>query len=215
MARRARRGPGAGPDARRVAGTVGLLGASVVCAAKGASGLFTAGAQATHATDTGKLELIVDEDADASQAFVLDVSGLYPGASQQRLIDVTIGDAGYKTLQVAISDSCGACSDSALTNDTTNGIKVKVERCSSPWTYSSGSAPNRTYTCSGTTTEVVGTLPLVGTKNLTTGSLLDEGSTNHYRFTFTLPLTAPESMKGLTAVTELTFDGTQRDGQNR
>ena len=214
----ARRSPRARRERRRAAGAVGLLGASLFVAVKSAQGVFTASATKTHATSTGTLSLALS-DPDASQSFNVTVDGLYPGitaTTKQRLVTVTIGDTNFATLSVTGALAPGQVSN-ALDSPAATGVGVVVERCSVPWTYSAGGAGNRTYTCAGTTTNWTATESsnLIGTKNLTTGSNLTAGSTNYFRFTFSLPNTSPAAAYGATQTVRYTFSGTQRSGTSK
>jgi hypothetical protein len=207
----ARRSPRRRRDRRRVAGAVGLLGASLIIAAKSAQGVFTASQTKTHQTSTGTLSMTLS-DSDVSQAFTVGVSGLYPGgASKQRLVTVTIGDTNFATLSVT---STLQSASTALDSPAGTGVGIVVERCSVPW-MPSGSSPNSTYTCSETTSWPAESPSLIGTKNLTTGSNLTAGSVNYFRFSWSLPNTAPASSHGAADTVRYTFSGTQRSGTTK
>ncbi|MGQ0826602.1 MAG: hypothetical protein ACT4OX_16510 [Actinomycetota bacterium] len=236
MARRTRRRAST-RDPRRVAGAIGLLGATVAVGAKAATAAFTSTATPTHATDTAHLD-VDTSNPDVGQGFNVAVNGLYPGKAFERVVDVTIsGDADLDNntlgapfgMWVNTTTNCGTCDSSLLDTDMTNGLQITIDRCSIAWTPS-GSSPDKTYTCGGTQTSVQTITPItggattgfVGTKNLTknaTASLTTVGSVNRYRFTFSLPTTAPDTMEGLTGINgtiiELKFGGTQRDATNK
>jgi hypothetical protein len=205
----ARRSPRTRRDRRRAAGAIGLLGASLFAAVKSADAIFLARVTKTHTTSTGTLSVAMS-DSDVSQSFNVGIGGMYPGvANKQRLVTLTIGDTSFATLSLTATLQSAS---TALDSPAATGIGIVVERCSVPWT-ASGSSPNRTYTCSGATTGWVAESPnLIGTKNLTTGSNLTAGSVNYFRFSWTLPNTAPASSHGATDTVRYTFSGTQRSG---
>jgi hypothetical protein len=174
---------------------------------------------AQSAVAAGKMSATL-ANGDASQAFTVSISGLYPGASATREIDLTLGTLDFKTLGVYIATDCVGCQRSAL--DTSGDLTLKIERCSVAWTMG-GSSPNRTYSCSGTTTTplsatAIGTIAnestipfLPGTTSLTTGSAVTASSVNCYLFTFALSSSAASGDQGATSIYKFTFQGTQRD----
>jgi spore coat-associated protein N len=54
-----------------------------------------------------------------------------------------------------------AATSSPLNTDTTNGLQMVIDKCSVAWTEG-GTAPAYTYTCSGTTSSVLASTPVVG-----------------------------------------------------
>jgi hypothetical protein len=227
-----RRSPHQRRNRRRVAGALGLLGASVTAAGKAAYGDFTGASSVAHSTSSGTLGVTVG-NGDADQAFALAMSNFFPGASRERLVDVTIsGDAAFDDVSldaappyglfVDVSHICGSCDSSLLDSDVTNGLQIKIDRCSQPWAVANGSSPNETYTCPADQYAVVSSRSIVGSKNLTPNadaSNTNPGDVNHYRFTFTLPTTSPDTMEGLSgansSILEFKFGGTQRDATNK
>src|SRR4051794_27511837 len=84
-------------DRRRVAGAIGLLGASVAAAGKTAYGTFVATRTPTHATSSALIS-VTKADGDGAgggntndQGFNLAVLNMYPGGQRERLVNITIG----------------------------------------------------------------------------------------------------------------------------
>jgi spore coat-associated protein N len=163
-------------------------------------------------------------DGDAAQVFQTFLPDFYPGRTDMRLLEITIGGtADLKTLSVVPSDSCGGCVSSLLTNDATNGLGVGIERCTAAWS-ASGSAPYKTYSCAdggngdrGGTKMLTDQLTPFDTLNdtevtLSTGlSSFSVGTTYHYLFYFQLPASTSSSTLGKASAATFTFKGTQRD----
>ena len=214
-------------DARRVAAVVAVLAITLALLGRSAFGAFEGAANVTHTTESGTLGLTVT-DGDAAQPAAVVVGGASypnpstgfgfgPGSSNQRLINVQItGSLDFASLALQTGALFGQPSE--LVDDAVNGLQVKIERCSVPWS-GSGVAPNKTYTCSGTTSLVQDTQSYYGIKNLTADvgdSLLQVGNTNYYRFLYSLPTTATLTMQGLASVAVITvFNGTQRAATNK
>lgn len=132
---------------------------------------------------------------------------LLPGDTVSRLVTVkNSGQADLINYQLQTTSSTG----NALTTDTTNGLHVRIDRCSVPWTFS-GSGSALAATCSGTLSTVVGTSPVVGTHALGSpfcagyhGGCAEVGS-DYLRVTVDLPSSAGNSFEGLTANLTFTF----------
>src|SRR6185437_12036410 len=108
-----------------------------------------------------------------------------------------------------------ATTSSLLDTNTSQGLQMAIDKCSAPWTES-GTVPAYTYSCSGTTSSVLASTPVVGA-NMTLNNLsaLTAGSTDHLRVTLTLPAAAPNTLQGQSSVIQYTFTGTQRTATNQ
>jgi spore coat-associated protein N len=80
------------------------------------------------------------------------------------------------------------------------------------WTES---GPPYTYTCSGTTSSVLASAPVVGSNLALSNLTLTAGSTDHLRVTVTLPGTAGNSFENLSSTIAYTFTGVQRAGTSQ
>jgi len=227
MARRTRRRAGI-RDPRRVAGALGLIGLTATVGVKAASGNFTASRAVNSGTvDTGRLQLtIANGDPTAPiQAFNTSFANAYPNYTAHRVINVTNGDAGFASLTISIVDDCvsgTACIADEITNNTSNGMQVRIDLCSIAWRQTGGSSPDEAYTCDGVSTLITadsgldgGYDPIVGSWNASAASNLNGSAVNYYRFIWKLPDTALDSMQGENARIRTSFTGTQRAGTNK
>lgn len=99
-----------------------------------------------------------------------------------------------------------------LDTDATNGLQLAIDRCSVPWTES-GTSPAFTYTCSGTTSTVLATRPVIGSNlALSNLSALTAGATDHLRVTLSFPSSAGNTFQGVSSAITYTFTATQRAG---
>ena len=136
-------------------------------------------------------------------------SGLVPGDTVQRVVNVeNTGNQDFGSVALTTTSS----TSNKLTTDTTNGLQVKIESCSSSWTEA-GTAPAYTYTCSGTKKTVLAQRPIIGANmalsNLTS---LTAGTQDHILTTVSLPSGSgtDNSFQDLSATIKFTFDATQR-----
>ncbi len=87
------------------------------------------------------------------------------------------------------------------------GLQVTVDDCSVPWTEA-GTAPAYTYTCTGTTTSVLASRPVIGANvalaNLTS---VTAGHTDNLRVTLTLPATADNTLQNQSSTIALHLHG--------
>jgi spore coat-associated protein N len=87
-----------------------------------------------------------------------------------------------------------------------------VDRCSVAWTES-GSSPAFSYSCSGSTTTLISSRPVIQSALTMSGlSALTAGGTDHLRLTLTFPATAGSTFQGLSSSLTYSFLGTQRAG---
>lgn len=226
-ARRARRG--------RVATAAGLAAITAV-SARYANAAFQGGTPTSgrsvsqSAAATGDVHVSPTNGDGANQAFMVGVTGLYPGLSpgKQRAIDLTIsGTVKLKTLTMYVDNDCTGCSSGVL--DAAGNLQLEIEVCSVAWT-GSGTSPNRGYTCADNlATPNKGTVVLAatdmhsiknstafstmnGATNITTGMNLNVNAVNHVLLTFSLPTSASNNSQGTSSVYGFRFGGTSRDG---
>ena len=100
---------------------------------------------------------------------------------------------------------------SVLDTDATDGLQMVIDKCDVAWTEAN--SPRYTYTCSGTTSSVLATRPVIGA-NLTLNNLtLTAGSDNFLRVTLTFPSTAVNNKQNKASTINYSFTGTQRTAQ--
>lgn len=142
----------------------------------------------------------------------LGASDIVPGDTLQRVVDLS--NSGNTDL-ASITLTTTASPSSLLDTDTTNGLQMTIDKCSVPWTES-GSSPAFTYSCSGTTSAVLASQPVIGsTMTLSNLATITAGSTDHLRVTLTFPSGATNSLQGQTSAITYSFDGTQRVATNQ
>jgi hypothetical protein len=199
---------GSSPTARKVVGSLGVIGAAAAVAGLGTLGSFTDSSTPANTTiSTATLDI---DAAAVGESIPVTTAGFVPGDSLTRAVDlVNKGTAALGS--VSLNTTAGT--SSILTTDVVNGLQLTVTSCSVPWTQG-GTAGAPTYSCTGTT-QVLGSGPAVSNISLTDPASLAPGGKDHLTFAITLPTSADNSFQGLSADLGLTFVGTQRTGTAR
>ena len=194
--------------ARKVVGSLGVLGTAAAVAGMGTFGNFTDSTTPVATTiQSGTLSI------DLSQpgfAIPVTTTGFVPGDSLTRAVNL-VNDGNSPLGSVTLNSS--ATASSVLTTDTVNGLQLTVKKCSVAWTQG-GTASAATYTCAGTET-LVGTGPVVSNFTVSGAAALNAGGTDYLTFSISLPATADNTFQGKSASLSLTFTGTQRTGTAR
>ena len=190
--------------------TVAAVGGAAAVAGLGTFGTFTSTTSASTAVSSGTVAIALGASGAANRLSV-GASGLVPGDTVQRAVDLSV--TGDQDLG-GVSLSTSAAPSSVLDTDATNGLQMVVDMCSVPWTES-GTSPAYTYSCSGTSSTVVATRPVIGGNLAMAGVALAAGSTSHLRVTLTLPTAADNTFQGKSSVISFAFTGTQRAGTSR
>lgn len=200
---------------KNIIASIAVLGATVSIAALGTFATFTSSTEADQASlATGSVSIALGAAGPANR-LTLGASGLLPGDTMQRVVDLSnSGVAGSDNLG-SVALTTAATTSSLLDTDATNGLKVAIDKCSQTWTES-GSSPAFTYTCGGTTASVLAERAVIGSNvSLANLASLAAGQTDHLRVTLTLPATAPNTMQGLGSELTYTFTGTQRTATSK
>jgi hypothetical protein len=201
-----------GRTARKVLGSLGVVGAAAAVAGMGTFGTFTDSTAPLNASVTsGTLKLALNA-TNSTATLPMTAAGFVPGDSISRSIDLT----NTGTLDFAgISMVSTATTSSVLDTDKTNGLQLSVKSCSTNWTEAVANTV-ATYTCSGTTTNVVNSGPAVANAVLpaSTASLAAKG-VDHLVVTLTLPTSADNTFQTKTSALAVNFTGTQKTGTNR
>jgi spore coat-associated protein N len=205
------------PARRRRSGRKLLLSVAAVAAAASIAGLatfatFTSSVSQSQSISTGTVTISLGATGASTNRLNVGATAVAPGDTIQRSVDL-INSGSLNLASVGLTTT--ATTSSALDTDATNGLQMVIDKCSVAWTEA-GVAPAYTYTCSGTTSTVLASAPVIGS-NLTLSNLsvLTAGSTDHLRITLTLPATAGNSFQNLTSVIQYTFTGTQRAATSR
>jgi hypothetical protein len=194
--------------ARKVVGSLGVIGAAAAVAGIGTFGGFTDSTTPVSTTiSSGTLSIDLTQPSVAIPASTI---GFVPGDSLTRAVNL-VNDGNSALGSVTLSST--VATPSVLTTDTTNGLQLTLKYCSVAWTQG-GTASNPTYTCSGTE-RLMGNAPVVGNMTLGTPVSLAAGGTDFLTFSISLPAAADNSFQGKSAALSLTFTATQRTGTAR
>lgn len=198
----------------KVLASLALVGAAASVAGLGTYGAFTSSTAANAAVGSGTVGIALGADGTANRLSVA-AAGLIPGDSIQRVATLT-NAAGNQNLS-AVTLTTSAAPSSILDTDTSNGLKMAIDKCSVAW-VEAGTAPAYTYTCptSATVTMVLVQQPVIGA-NLTLANLssMTAGSADNLRVTMTLPTSADNSFQAKSSTISFSFTGTQRLATNK
>jgi hypothetical protein len=199
--------------ARKVIGSLGVLGAAAAVAGLGTFGTFTDSTAPLNATvNTGTLSITLNPANDTG-TLNMTATNVVPGDSLSRPVNlVNDGTATFAAMNLTVAAS-DATRTSLLNTDTANGLKLSVKSCSVAWTRSTTAIP--TYACSGTTKDLLTTVPAIGVNTLPTPASLTAGGTDFLIVTLALPTTAGNEFQSLSSALSLTFGGTQANGTAR
>jgi spore coat-associated protein N len=192
--------------------TIAVLSATGALAGFGTFAAFTSTDTVTQGSLASGMVTIAVPAAGATNRLTLGASGLVPGDTMQRAVDLQ--NSGTTAL-ASLTLTTTAPTSSLLDTDATNGLQLVIDRCSQAWTEA-GTTPAFTYTCGGTTSTVLATRAVIGS-NLTLSNLtsLTTGNTDHLRVTLTFPGSAPTTLQGQTSAITYAFTGTQRAATNQ
>ena len=193
----------ASPTARKVLGSLGIIGAAAAVAGLGTFGTFTdSTTPMTAEVATGTLSITATQQG----TLPLDVSGLVPGDSITRAVDlVNDGTLAFSSLTLATT----ASTSTILTTDAAHGLQKSVRSCAVAWTQSGND-----YTCASGE-KVLATGPVIGDLALTGAAALAPHGTDHLAYTISLPTSADNAFQGQTAALNLVFSGAQLTGTTR
>ncbi|MCW2702793.1 MAG: uncharacterized protein JWQ37_788 [Blastococcus sp.] len=198
----------ASSTARKVVGSLGVIGAAAAVAGMGTFGNFTDSSTPVATTiQSGTLSIDVTQ-----QGFTVPVttSNFVPGDSLTRAVNL-VNDGSSALGSVSLASTVAA--PSVLTTDAINGLQLAVKGCSVAWTQG-GTAQAPTYTCSGTE-RLLASGPAVTNFVLSNPASLVAGATDYLTFAISLPTSADNTFQGKSAALSLTFTGTQRTGSVR
>jgi hypothetical protein len=195
-------------NARKIVGSIGVLGAAVAVAGLGTFGSFT---DSTTPLSTEIATGTVSIDVTQPGATIpVTTSGFVPGDSISRAVNL-VNDGSAALSQVSLASV--ATVPSILTTDAANGLQLTVKSCATAWTQG-GTAQSPTYSCAGGVyTNYAGRA--VMDSALPALSSLQAGGIDHLLLTVNLPSSADNSFMNQSSTLGLTFTGTQRTGSAR
>jgi hypothetical protein len=190
----------ASSTARKVVGSLGVIGAAAAVAGMGTFGTFTDSSTPVNTTITTGT---VDIDVTGPGVTVpVTTAGFVPGDSVTQAVNLI--NKGTSALG-SVSLGTTVAAPSVLTTDLTKGLQLAVKSCSVAWTAN---------TC-GAGEQLLGSGPVIGNLNLANVASLAAGGTDYLAFTISLPAGADNTFQGKSAALSLTFTGTQRTGTAR
>jgi predicted ribosomally synthesized peptide with SipW-like signal peptide len=207
---RIRRGDKPRRSLKKVLATVAVLGAAASIAGLGTFATFTSTTSASHTVSSGTVTIALGATGASTNRLNVDASAIAPGDTIQRSVDLL----NQGTLDLAsVTLTTSASPSSLLDTDTSNGLQMAIDKCSVAWTEA---GPPYTYTCSGSTSTVLASRPVIGS-NLTLSSLsaLTAGATDHLRVTLTFPSGAGNTLQNQSSTITYAFTGTQRAATNK
>jgi predicted ribosomally synthesized peptide with SipW-like signal peptide len=198
-----------GTISARVLLSLGLVLAAAALVAMGAFALFTDTASVSQTTSSGTVTLNPISTSGANNRLSIGASNVAAGDTIQRAVNIK--DTGNIEL-ASVSLSTTASPSSLLDTDTTFGLQMVIDKCSVAWTEA-GAGPPYTYTCSGTTSSVLASTPVIVTGQALSNLALTAGTDNFLRVTLTLPSTAGNTLQAKSSTVTYAFTATQRAGQ--
>ncbi|MEZ2391139.1 TasA family protein [bacterium RCC_150] len=196
----------------KVIASLALVGTAAGVAGLGTYGAFTSSTSASDTVASGTVSIALGATG-ITNRLTVGATNLVPGDTIQRAATLT-NATGNQNLS-AITLTTSALPTSLLDTNTTMGLQATIDECSVPWTEA-GTSPAYTYTCTGTTTTVLASRPVIGTNmalaNLTS---LTAGQTDNLRVTMTLPATADNTLQNQNSTIAFNFTGTQRTATNK
>ena len=199
-----------GTTARKILGSIGVIGAAFAVAGLGTFGTFTDSTSVDTTIASGTLSIDVGAPGGVKKTIPVLTSEFMPGDSLSRALNLeNTGDVALSSISLANS----ASPSSGLVTDQANGLQLILERCSRSWTRG-GTTELPTYTCAGTRSTLY-TGPAISTRALSAPNSLSPGGTDNLVFTLSLPTTAGNDMQGLSAAVNLVFTAVQAPGAGR
>lgn len=187
----------------KILASVALVGTAAAVAGMGTYGAFTSTTTASQAVTAGTVTIALGAPG-AANTLNVPIAGLLPGDKVEKL--VTLSNTGNSDLNNITLTTTASAPASLLTSDTTDGLQLTIENCSTAWTGSA--AP---YTCSGTKTTVVSSSPIIAANRaLANLTALTSTKTDNLKVTTALPTTTPNTFQGATTTVGFSFTGTQR-----
>ena len=201
-----------GGVSRKLLLSVAAIGAAAAIAGLGTYATFTSSTSASQFVASGTVTVALGATGASTNRLTVGASNIAAGDTIQRSVDL-INQGSLNLASVTLTTT--ATTSSLLNTDTSNGLQMAIDKCSAAWTEA-GTAPAYTYTCSGTTTTVLASVPVIGANlALSNLSALTAGATDHLRVTLTLPSTAGNSLQNQSSVIQYSLTGIQRAGTNQ
>lgn len=208
----------------KLVGSLMAVGVSASMAGLGTYATFTDTEKGSTAIDSGIVAMTIGADNTSANRLSVAATKIVPGDTIQRAVNLTVDSTTTDTLatiklKTEAKNALGTVHSSVLDTDTTNGLKMVIERCSVAWTETGTSAPF-TYACgtggnTGTKTTVLTSSPIIGDRDLSSALGLTPGTTNYLVITATLPAEADNTFQNKASTITYAFTGTQRTATSK
>lgn len=199
-----------------------LLGLSGVAIAGSMAGLgtfasFTGTTSASQTIASGTVAIALGSAGTADNRLTIGASGLVPGDTVQRRVKLSNATGNQNLASITVSTT--ASTSSLLDTDATNGLQMKIEKCTGTVGWTESATTPYTYTCDsaaagdglGTRSTVLASRAIIGSNLALSGmSALTAGSTDDMVVTVSLPSTADNTFQTKSSTIAYTFTGTQR-----
>ncbi|MGH9301143.1 MAG: TasA family protein [Acidimicrobiales bacterium] len=204
---------------RRMALATLLVGGGFAAVGAGAFSTFNSSVTSSgQATNSGTVKIVLGATGSSANRLTVGAVNIVPGDTIDRSVDLSNDPTNNIALAgVTLSDSFSPGA-TLLSSDSVNGLQLVVSKCSIPWTEA-GTAPAYTYTCTGTTSAVLGSnsspVPVLQTNAaLSNLSVLagTGGTVDHLLVHLAFPISAGNTFQGLSTNITYTFTATQRNG---
>ena len=203
---------------KKVLASLGAVGVAASMAGLGTFATFNDSTSASQAISSGTVDINLGAAGTADNRLTIGATGLVPGDTVQRRAKLTnTGSEALASIVLTTVDSSDP--DTVLTTDATNGLQMRIQRCTGTVGWTESLATPYTYTCDaavagdnlGVRSDVLASRAVIGT-NLSLASMaaLTPGATDDMVVTLTLPSTADNTFQGKSATIDYTFTGTQR-----
>lgn len=196
--------------------SVGAVGVAASIAGLGTFATFTDTSSASATISSGTVDINLGA-VGADNRLTIGATGLVPGDSLQRRVKLT--NAGSEAL-ASVTLSTAANPSTLLDTDVTDGLQMKIERCSGTVGWSESATPYA-YTCDmavagdalGTRSTVLARRAIIGsTLGLTSMASLAAAGVDDMVVTVDLPSAAGNTFQNLSSTVTYTFNAIQRDG---
>lgn len=193
-------------NARKVIGSLAVLGAAAAVAGMGTFGSFTDSTAPVNTTiSSGTIEI----DLTQAAAIPFTTAGLVPGDSVTRTFTLTnSGTTNFGS--VSLDSAATNVPQNVLTTDVANGLQLSVRSCPVAWTQT-GNA----FTCASGERTLLSSGPAVTTQTLNAPASLAAGQSDNIAITYSLPTGADNAFQGKSADLKLVFTATQRAATTR
>lgn len=199
--------------------SMAAVGVAASIAGLGTYATFTSTTSASQTLSSGTVKIALGAEGTADNRLTIGASGLVPGDSlQRRIVLSNTGSENLASLELVTT----APTSSLLDTDATNGLQMRVEKCTGGVGWTESATPY-TYTCDdvtagdklGTRADVLARQAIIGTDAITGAGALSAAGSDDWVVTVDLPTTADNTFQGLTSTIDYTFTGTQRAGTSK